>query len=355
MKRAIAIADRASLVSMKLLAALNVLAFLLFLAVLLMAASKARADTPVCGGDDLVAELSKSNAAAYRDVEAQAAAVANGKGRLWKLEKSGQKPSFLFGTLHFSDPRVTTLPPAAQKAFDATDTVIIETTDALDKNAMMGALAKEPNLMMFTDSTTLTSLMSPQDAEIVNKALDARGIPPFSVAKMQPWLLSTMVAMSPCELARQGQGAPVLDTKLARDGKAAGKAVEGLETATEQLRAMASLPVAFHVRSLIDTLKLGDKIKDVNETMIALYLRGEIGMIMPALKAVAPGQADDQAGFAEFEQTIVTNRNKVMAERAAPILARGNVFMAVGALHLPGPDGLVEDFRKAGYTVTVVN
>jgi uncharacterized protein YbaP (TraB family) len=36
-------------------------------------------------------------------------------------------------------------------------------------------------------------------------------------------------------------------------------------------------------------------------------------------------------------------------------LAKGNVFMAVGAMHLPGSEGLVEDFRKAGYTVTVVN
>ncbi|MBZ9737778.1 TraB/GumN family protein [Mesorhizobium sp. CO1-1-4] len=32
-----------------------------------------------------------------------------------------------------------------------------------------------------------------------------------------------------------------------------------------------------------------------------------------------------------------------------------NAFMAVGALHLPGPEGSVEDFRKAGYTVTAVN
>jgi uncharacterized protein YbaP (TraB family) len=52
---------------------------------------------------------------------------------------------------------------------------------------------------------------------------------------------------------------------------------------------------------------------------------------------------------------MVNSRNKVMAEHAAPILAKGNAFMAVGALHLPGPEGLVEGFRKAGYTVTAVN
>jgi uncharacterized protein YbaP (TraB family) len=44
-----------------------------------------------------------------------------------------------------------------------------------------------------------------------------------------------------------------------------------------------------------------------------------------------------------------------MATNAAPILAGGNVFIAVGALHLPGPEGLVELLRKAGYTVTAVN
>ena len=52
---------------------------------------------------------------------------------------------------------------------------------------------------------------------------------------------------------------------------------------------------------------------------------------------------------------MVTSRNKVMVERAEPILAKGNAFMAVGALHLPGAEGLVEDFRKAGYTVTAAD
>lgn len=51
---------------------------------------------------------------------------------------------------------------------------------------------------------------------------------------------------------------------------------------------------------------------------------------------------------------MITNRNKTMAKSAQPILAGGNAFIAVGALHLPGPDGLVEEFRNDGYTVTAV-
>ncbi|CDX25790.1 GumN family protein [Mesorhizobium sp. ORS 3324] len=354
MKRVIAIADRAALVSLKLLAALNVLFFLSFLVVLLLA-GRAHADALACGGADLLAGLEKSDPAAFKKVETKAAAVPNGRGLLWKLEKPGEKPSYLFGTMHITDTRVTTLPAAARKAYDGADTIIIETTDALDKAKMMAAMAAEPGLMMFTDNTTLSSLLSPEDAAVLNKGLDARGIPPLTVAKMKPWILSAMVALPACEVARQAAGAPVLDVKLASEAKASGKDVEGLETAADQLRAMASLPLAYHMKGLVETLKLGDRVNDVNETMIVLYQRGEVGMFWPLFRAVLPDGEDDKAGYAAFEQTMITSRNKVMVEHAQPILARGNAFMAVGALHLPGPDGLVEDFRKAGYIVTAVN
>ncbi|MDX8516083.1 TraB/GumN family protein [Mesorhizobium captivum] len=354
MKRVIAIADRAALVSLKLLAALNALFFLSFLVVLLLA-GRAHAEAPTCAGIDLLESLAKSDPAAFKKVETEAAAVPNGKGLLWKLEKPGEKPSFLFGTMHVTDARVTTLPAAAQKAYDGADTVVIETTDALDKATIMAAMAAEPGLMMFTDNTTLSSLLSPEDVAVLNKGLDARGIPPLTVAKMKPWILSAMVALPACEVARQAAGAPVLDVKLASDAKASGKDVEGLETAVDQLRAMASLPLAYHMKGLVETLKLGDRVNDVNETMIVLYRRGDVGMFWPLFRAVLPDAANDQAGYAAFELTMITSRNKVMVEHAAPILAKGNAFMAVGALHLPGPDGLVEDFRKAGYTVTAVN
>lgn len=354
MKRVIAIADRAALASLKLLVALNVLFFLSFLIIALLA-SKARAEPPVCAGADMLSALQKDDPATYRKIETEAAATPNGKGLLWKLEKASGRPSFLFGTMHMTDPRVTTLPPAAQKAFDAADTVVIETTEVLDQQKMMAALLKEPELMMFTDSTTLSSLLSPDDAAAVNKALDARGIPPASVARMKPWMLSAMVALPACELARKAGGAPVLDIKLAEDAKVSGKAVEGLETVADQLRAMASLPLAFHMKGLVDTLKLGDRMNDVNETMIVLYQRGDTGMFWPLFRAVLPGDEDDPASYAAFEETMITGRNKVMADHAGPILAKGNAFMAVGALHLPGRQGLVEGFRKAGYTVTAVD
>ena len=43
-----------------------------------------------------------------------------------------------------------------------------------------------------------------------------------------------------------------------------------------------------------------------------------------------------------------------MASRAAPRLAAGGAFIAVGALHLTGKNGLIERFRAMGYSVTTI-
>jgi uncharacterized protein YbaP (TraB family) len=117
---------------------------------------------------------------------------------------------------------------------------------------------------------------------------------------------------------------------------------------------MASLPMDFHMKGLVDTLKLGERMNDVIETMIVLYTQGETGMFWPLFRAVLPSEAGDDSGYAAFEEAMVTARNKAMATNAEPILAAGNAFVAVGALHLPGDKGLITLLRNAGYTVTAV-
>jgi uncharacterized protein YbaP (TraB family) len=352
MKTITTLADRATMPMLGLIALAHVLFLTGFLIMLTLATGKAHAEAPQCSGHDMLAELDKSDPALAASIRTEAAETPNGKGLLWKIEKPGRETSYLFGTMHMTDPRVISLTAPAQKAFEASSTVVIETTDVLDQAAMMTSIMSKPELMMFTDSTTLDSLMSPEDKAVVSAALDKRGIPAGSVTKMKPWILSAMLALPACELARKAEGAPVLDVKLAEDAKAQGKKLEGLETALSQLEAMASLPIAMHVKGLIDTLKLGDRMDDVMETMIVLYTQGDTGTVWPLFRAILPAGKNDAADYAAFEQTMITTRNHGMVKNAEPILAAGSTFIAVGALHLPGKEGLVELFRQAGYTVS---
>ena len=357
MKPATAITERAADLSLRLIAALNLLFLTAFIATLLFAATQARAeDGPVaCTGSDLLAAMKRDDPEKLEQIRTEAASVANGDALLWRIEKEGVELSYLFGTMHMSDPRVIRLSDDAEAALEASRTVVIETTEILDQSKMMAAMVAQPELMMFTDETTLFSLLSEEDRATAEAALNQRGIPPASVQKMKPWMIASMVALPACELARKASGAKVLDVELAERAQADGKALEGLETIVDQLGAMASLPMEFHMRGLVDTLALGERIDDVIETMIVLYLDGETGMFWPFFRAVLPSDEQSAAGFAAFEEAMITARNDTMAARAASFIDAGGAFIAVGALHLPGDEGLVALLREAGYTVSAVH
>lgn len=342
-------------VALWLIAALHV-ALLVATAFVLFSVSPARAgEPPACTGEDLLPALQKTDPATYDKIVAEAAKTPNGKGIFWKIEKAGVQPSYLLGTMHVTDPRVLTMPESARKAAAEASTIVIESDEILDEKKAAAAMLMHPELTMFMDGSTIRDHMSAEDAEKLEKGLKTRGLALAAVARMKPWILSSFVALPACELARKAAGASFLDKHIAEDAIKAGKKVAGLETLAEQLQAMADLPVEFHLQALIETLELGDRMDDVIETMTGLYLTGDIGMTMPTLEAVAPTElGKDESAYAAFEKRIVTDRNRIMAERAAPLLSEGNTFIAVGALHLPGAEGLVELIRQQGFTVSAV-
>ena len=167
----------------------------------------------------------------------------------------------------------------------------------LDQAKMMAAIMKEPDLMMFTDDTTLSSLLSPDDAAAVDRG--ARRARHPAVQRRQDEAVDAVGAWSRCRparLARKAGGAPVLDVKLAEDAKASGKKLEGLETVADQLaRDGVAADGTSIMKGLVDTLKLGDRMDDVIETMIVLYARGDTGMFWPLFRAVLPGD-DERPG-----------------------------------------------------------
>jgi uncharacterized protein YbaP (TraB family) len=336
-----------------LLAAAHVLALASFIVVLLVISP---AQAQECHGENLLEALQRDDPQRYSEVVAEGSKVVNGKGLFWKIEGKGTTPSYLLGTMHVTDPRVLEMPSGAAKAHAEANTIVIESDEILDEKKAMAAMLAKPELTMFTDGRSIESLLSQDDLAILEAGLKKRGLALSAVSRMKPWMLASFVALPACELARKKQNAAFLDKQIALDAIAAGKTVKGLETLDEQLTAMTKLPLDFHLKALVETVKLGDRMDDVIETMTALYLQGETGLTIPALKALTPTEAgEDESAYAAFESTIISQRNHTMAERARPLLEEGGVFMAVGALHLPGDDGLVSLLRKQGFAVTMTN
>lgn len=349
--------DRMARLTVGLLALVHMAVLASLILVLWSIGARAQESSPqtaaACGGKNLIESMRESGDPRLGEIEAAASEVPNGSGKFWRIVMDGRADSYLYGTMHVSDPRVIALDPTVEKALDEVETVVIETDELVRPEGAQMAIFANPELTMFTDGTTLKTLLEPEDYALVEAELKSVGVPIVAVQRMKPWMIASLVALPACELARKSDGAIFLDKQIAEDAIADGKVLKGLETIEEQLSAMASLPLEFHVQGLIETISLGPLLDDVMTTMTDLYLDGEIGTIMPMIRAAAPpSDPAVESGYADFEERIVLARNRTMAERALPILEEGGAFIAVGALHLPGEEGLVELLRAEGYTVT---
>ncbi|MBP1858413.1 TraB/GumN family protein [Rhizobium herbae] len=308
-------------------------------------------EPPVCAGKNLLAEMERSDPQALADLRKQAAETPNGKGIFWKIERTGVEPSYLLGTMHITDPRVVLTPEEAWAPFDHADTIALE-LENLEPMDIARALLSRPELTMLTDGTSVKTLLNSEEVSRLEIALKQRGIPLFAVAKMKPWMLLMHISLPACEKRRAAAGLAPLDLALIRIAQDLDKTVVGLETAVEQMEAMNAVDSAPLLRTVLQQLEADDKLDDMFATMTDMYLDGDTGMFIPLSYHVLGTTASEDAGYADFMKYMITDRNIRMAERAAPLLDDGNAFIAVGAMHLIGEQGLVELFRKQGYTLT---
>lgn len=82
------------------------------------------------------------------------------------------------------------------------------------------------------------------------------------------------------------------------------------------------------------------------------YLDGDLESL---LKISLDGSTVAERAFNDrFVKQVTFARNRRMADRLHIEYASGNLFVAVGALHLPGSQGLLNLLRSLGYDVRPV-
>ncbi len=318
----------------------------------------ALAETPVCKGKDLLDGLKAQKPKIFAEIERRAEATANGDALLWRIEaESTASPSYLLGTLHLPDPRVANLSKRMKAAIAEVSTVALELTGTDDQAAIQKELFANPKLMVMQEGRTLWQAVEQTHHRAVEAALKSLGMGRDQAANFQPWLPSMMLALSPCFNQRTTSGEAGVDQTVERLAKAQGKRLVGLETALEQFGTLSGLSIETQAVMLADSARLFDRIEDINETLIQLYLQRRIGWILPfgQLALGVERSAREEAADEEFIEKIMSKRNRVMDERAQKHLAKGGLLIAVGALHLPGEEGLVNLFRKRGFKLTAVD
>ncbi len=285
---------------------------------------------------------------------ARADDLLNADGLLWRIDKPGLEPSYLFGTIHSTDDSALEIARRAAELIKDAKIVASELGGPIDVIEKANITASMLAKALDRDHDTFEGVIPSEDRKSVEIFVTTHGYPVEFAHHLKPWFLAILAALPACEAKREALDLPEVDQLLAKTAKDSGVTVVGLETPQEQLDAIATTRPEVAATLLTLTAREPGMNDDLYATMLQLYRESRPAEILPISDAVGGLSAAERSAQDEFMRVLLVDRNAVMAERAAPLLASGGAFIAVGALHLTGKGGLIERFRADGYLVTKV-
>jgi uncharacterized protein YbaP (TraB family) len=268
------------------------------------------------------------------------------QGLLWKVERTGVRPSYIFGTFHVADPAILSLPKPVADSFAAADSLTIEAELTADSVAQL-VRAMRAERGQGLDRTVELELF----IETIQRA-SGYGLSRQRVASLKPWALAMIFSLPPQPRQPADRpGGPALDGWLQQQAMQTGKPHYTLESIAEQIAVYDRLPIAVQTGLLRSVLRSADVPGAFTATR-ALYLARDIGGIEASYRASLSDLTPEDAAL--LCARFVEDRNLRMVRRMAERLAEGNAFIAVGALHLAGEKGILRLLQSEGYAVSAV-
>ena len=264
-------------------------------------------------------------------------------GLLWKIEKQGISNSYLYGTMHVGDPRVTNLSREVEQAFKQADHFAME---VLMNFQAMGVIT---SASFFNDGRTLKGVMGHIEYKRLTNLINKRiFISEDVINNMKPWAV-LMLLMMPVD--QQTQGSSALDMVLYRRASQRNMKLTGLETAQEQVSVFDSMSIQDQLWMLNRSIKEIETTDAQMPEMLDAYVSRDLAKLVQIQQSFMYEDSDIDD---RFMYQLLDVRNVRMADRMSPILETGDAFIAIGALHLPGESGVLHLLEQQGYKVTSI-
>ena len=261
----------------------------------------------------------------------------NNNTLLWQISGKGlQHPSFLFGTfhllckddIHFSEP--------LKEAVKQSDEMYME-LDMDDPSTLLGGML----YMNMKDGKKLSDLYTPEEYKKLQTYFnDSLNTPMMLFQRAKPYFL---VALIYPKMMNCGSPAGVEEEllKIAKEDK---KEIKGLETMQFQASVFDSIPYEWQAKELLKNIDSFSVYKNEFDEMVHLYKNQELDSMQSMVGA-------SEFGSDKYEDLSLNDRNKKCVKELNEIMKRESVFVAVGAGHLSGDNGLINLLKKEGYDV----
>jgi len=262
---------------------------------------------------------------------------------LWEVRGQGQARVLLLGSIHLLQERDYPLPVDVQQAYARADRLVFELDPAQMLSpqlaqAMLGAGVRR--------SGRLQDELSPAQWQRLGDWAQQQALPLERLQMLKPWFAALTISLQ--EMAQAGMQAELgLDRHLMGRGQADGKSVRGLEDGLAQIALFDAMGAQEQRQMLDEALDEAGSKGARFQGLLASWRGGEPGAFW------AQAGQPLKSGYPALYQAINVQRNQAWLAQLPQWLAegQGTTLVVVGALHLVGSDGLVEQLQAKGHAV----
>lgn len=267
---------------------------------------------------------------------------------LWKISGHGLKQdSYLFGTHHLIPIDFLDSIPGVYPAFNKSNMVVSEIV--LND---MDVSAKIQQAAMLPDSITMEDLLTSDEFNFVDKELmNVMNMSLMNVNKMHPSIIQTLYELELYKERAHFDENTKSDSYFQLVANRKNIPVKGLETAEKQIELLfPKSNLKDKAQQLVITIKNKDTLYHEYLEVNKLYRNGDIEGINSLNKKM-----NREWGISNEENAeMIDDRNIDWVKQLPELMKSNSCFIAVGALHLPGENGLIKLLKKEGYKVTPV-
>jgi uncharacterized protein len=264
----------------------------------------------------------------------------NEKTLLWEIKgKRVKSPSYLFGTMHLIPKHQFYFPESIQQKVLNSDQLVMEIGGLSEQlSAAKYMMLKEGSVFDLFSPVQLDSLFHYIQEELGMDEPTVRK----RYSRIKPLALLQLITQNTF-----GESPESYELRLELLANQNGIKVAGLETVEEQVAIFDQMTLEDQVAMVMTGISNTEESTNESRKLIELYLSQDID-------AMARLLSEGGFGDAAFEAHILTNRNQKWIPLIQKLIRKDACFIAVGAAHLGGPEGVVQLLRNAGYSVEPV-
>ncbi|ASB48080.1 TraB/GumN family protein [Alkalitalea saponilacus] len=266
--------------------------------------------------------------------------MAQNNSLLYRVSGNGlEQPSWIYGTIHMICADDFFVSESVTEALKNSQKMVME-LDMSDPQMMQ----KMQSLAMHPEMKNISDAMTPEEIEAFNNYLTSRfGAGLEQIGMMKPFVIASMLVMTQINCDRIESYENYFLTYAIQNELT----IKGLETIEFQTGIFDNIPYELQVKELVTMINDPEKGLAEFEQLVHCYKNQDINCLYEAIK-------ESDSYIRDFEEILLTERNKNWVPILEKTMASHQSFIAVGAGHLPGEKGLLNLLKKAGYTVEAI-